>query len=355
MPDVVRDAHAKVNLLLSVGAALPVGDPHAGFHPICSWFHAIDLADEVRVRPLAAGQISQHEVRWAEDAMRATPIDWPLEADLGVRAHRAMEAHMGRALPAAITIVKRIPVGAGLGGGSSDAGAVLLALREACGLEVEDEELARIGATLGSDVGFFLDGSAAAGAPSPALVEDLGRVEARTGSLAGRELVLVVPPFPCATPAVYAAYDTVREREAQDAQLERQLRGVQGQALGGGGGGKERLTSPRVQLVTGRIDKMLAAGRLDPALLMNDLAKPAFEVEPRLGQLVTALSNACRSQAQVTGSGSGVLVVVEPTRREKTLERVEAIVAKLAAGHADGDATPFAGTAVRVVTLVGGA
>ena len=160
MPEVVRSAPAKVNLALSVGDAEPAErdgarNPRAGWHPIASWMVCVDLMDRVRVTPGSEG--STHRIAWAEDAPRPTPIDWPVEKDLAVRAHRALERRVGRTLPCAVAVEKRIPVGGGLGGGSSDAAAALLALREAFDLPLSDAELAAVGAGLGSDVAFFVD------------------------------------------------------------------------------------------------------------------------------------------------------------------------------------------------------
>ena len=73
-----------------------------------------------------------------------------------MRAHAALELRIGASLPAAIEVRKRISAGGGLGGGSSDAAAVLLALDEAFGLGLRDEELAEVGAGLGSDIPYFV-------------------------------------------------------------------------------------------------------------------------------------------------------------------------------------------------------
>jgi 4-diphosphocytidyl-2C-methyl-D-erythritol kinase len=299
---ITRAAHAKLNLMLSVGAPVAPGQPRAGYHPICSWFACVELHDDVEVRPLAPGSASEHVIACAEDAVRATPIDWPLEKDLAVRAHRALEAALGRDLPARIEVRKRIPVGGGLGGGSADAGATLLALREAFGLDIDDAALAAIGATLGSDVAFFVDGEAPVA--RPALVSGLGEVVERVDRIE-QSLVLVLAPFGCATGPVYKAFDEAYEQSQKRYELDRAVRGLSG---------PERGTGPREQMVRGRAERMLRAGRLEDELLFNDLAKPAFSVEPRLGQLVTALANGLRTGAHVTGSGSGVFLVPQPDR-----------------------------------------
>src|ERR1051326_6174555 len=150
----VRRAYAKVNLALAVGPALPSGHAHAGMHPVASWMHAIELWDDVEVEPLAGGQ-SRYELSWAPEAPRPSAIDWPLEKDLGVRAHRLMEQLAGRALPLAAKLTKRVPAGAGLGGGSADAAAMMLAVNEAFDLGIPIATLTDASRTLGSDVAFF--------------------------------------------------------------------------------------------------------------------------------------------------------------------------------------------------------
>lgn len=309
-----RRAYAKLNLILSVGPPLPPGASHAGYHPIASWFACVSLWDDVEVTVRDGG--GGCEIAWAKDAPRPTPIDWPLEKDLAVRAHRALEAHVGRALPADIVVRKRIPVGGGLGGGSSDAAAALLALREAFALDVPDEDLAGIGAKLGSDVVYFLDPGAAA--PRPAFVEGLGEHIERAPARSAK-LVLVVPEFGCATGPVYRAFDELiaeHDRSRLTAwQVERFARERDGIAAG---------TPPtphrvRPELVRERAGKM--ATHVESRLLFNDLAKAAYKVEPRLGNLVTGLQRATRESAHVTGSGSCVFLIDDATG--KTMERVQ--------------------------------
>src|SRR5207247_1246990 len=97
-------AYAKVNLCLSVGAPVAEG-PKAGFHPIATWIQAIDLYDEVTIHSVpSAGKDSSYSIHWADDAPRPTPIDWPLEKDLAVRAHRAFEASIRNALGTDVSV-----------------------------------------------------------------------------------------------------------------------------------------------------------------------------------------------------------------------------------------------------------
>jgi 4-diphosphocytidyl-2-C-methyl-D-erythritol kinase len=125
---------AKVNLALSVGGPTP-----DGYHPIASWMVAIDLADELTLE--RADGDSTYDIAWSDDALRPSPIDWPLESDLIVKAHRLVEAEIGRPLPARATLRKRIPVGAGLAGGSTDGAAMLKALRQLFDLDLPDQRL----------------------------------------------------------------------------------------------------------------------------------------------------------------------------------------------------------------------
>jgi 4-diphosphocytidyl-2-C-methyl-D-erythritol kinase len=131
-------AAAKINLALAV-----TGKRDDGYHDLRSVFATIDLADRVRVAP------SQHlEVRIGPD------VGAPRGEDLASRAVRAMAAATGHDAAAFVQIRKRVPVAAGLGGGSSDAGAVIRAL--ATIWRRDDVDLVAVAATVGSDVPFFV-------------------------------------------------------------------------------------------------------------------------------------------------------------------------------------------------------
>jgi 4-diphosphocytidyl-2-C-methyl-D-erythritol kinase len=145
---------AKVNLALSVGGPTP-----DGYHPIASWMVAIDLADELTLE--RADGDSTYDIAWSDDALRPSPIDWPLESDLIVKAHRLVEAEIGRPLPARATLRKRIPVGAGLAGGSTDGAAMLKALRQLFDLELTDQKSIDLSMQIGSDLAFFFSSGSA--------------------------------------------------------------------------------------------------------------------------------------------------------------------------------------------------
>ena len=90
-----RAAHAKVNLMLSVGNALPAEHAKAGYHPILSWFHTIALHDTLTLARAAGA--SRYDIVWAEDAPRRSLIDWPLEKSQ-VYEGRRYAVHLGRGL-----------------------------------------------------------------------------------------------------------------------------------------------------------------------------------------------------------------------------------------------------------------
>ncbi|MDX2130790.1 MAG: hypothetical protein SFY69_01900 [Planctomycetota bacterium] len=307
---ITRRAPAKVNLALSLGPPEPAHAPRPGWHPICTWVACIDLWDDVTVTPLAPGAPRAFAVSWAPDALRPTPIDWPPEADLARRAHDLLEAHLGRPLAARVEVRKRIPVGAGLGGGSSDAAATLLALRTLFVPDLPVETLAGIGAQLGSDVAFFIDPHPQA-PPAPAIVEGFGERVERVERAEG-DVVLVVPPYPCATGAVYRAFDEVIAQADQERRQEWELMHASG------GGRPPQPHHLRADLVRARLAR--SADGLDGRQLFNDLTPAACRVEPRLAPLLRDLSRATRLDAHLTGSGS--CVFIQTSRPAKTMEQV---------------------------------
>ncbi|MDZ4654709.1 MAG: 4-diphosphocytidyl-2C-methyl-D-erythritol kinase [Coriobacteriia bacterium] len=177
-------APAKVNLYLAVGPRRP-----DGYHDLATVFQALDLADVVTFVPDA-------------------PFSVTYEPDLGI-AHgedlvsivsAALAERLGRELRGAFTVYKRIPAAGGLGGGSSDAAAAIVALCAAWGASTESAEVVNVARAVGADVAFFLQGGTA-------LYVGRGDVLARWLPDPGLDVVVVNPGEPVPTAAAYAAFD----------------------------------------------------------------------------------------------------------------------------------------------------
>lgn len=180
---------------------------------------------------------------------------------------RGIEPGVG---PCEVRVLKRIPVGGGLGGGSADAGAALLGLDALFDLGLSQADLSGAAAALGSDVAFFLDRESP---PRPALVTGLGERVERQARLAG-DLVLIMPAMGCPTGAVYRAYDAAPRALRED----------------------------DVRRMIARAER--EGGRADPGVLFNDLAGPALAVAPALAAVRSACAGALGGPVHVSGSGS---------------------------------------------------
>ena len=163
---------------------------------------------------------------------------------------------------------KRIPAGAGLGGGSADAAATLVAVRKLLELELTDDDLLAIAARLGSDVPFCLQGGAAWMRGRGEILEP---IELRPGL----GFLVAIPPFRLATPTVYAAWDELGGPEAQ------------------------RRVEPQ-----GPVARLIGE-------LANDLEPAAERVEPGLAEFRRALEHAAGRPAILAGSGSAYVVPLE--------------------------------------------
>jgi 4-diphosphocytidyl-2-C-methyl-D-erythritol kinase len=268
MPDVVTiQAPAKLNL------ALAVGPPGAGgMHPICSWMVTVDLYDDLEVRRLPADRFSRYAILWHEDARRRSEIDWSVTKDLAVRAHLALEKRAGRPLPVQMKLEKRIPVGGGLGGGSSDAAAMLHAINELYDLGLGLDELAGIAHTLGSDVPFLIGGGSA-------LVEGLGERLTRHDQTPELHAVVVFPDAFCPTGRVYGLFD---DEDPGPLRVDDVL-----------------------ALTAGMPGSPAADG------VFNDLANAAVRTAPELEEILARLSELAERPAHVSGSGSSVFVLCD--------------------------------------------
>lgn len=182
-------APAKLNLGLRV-----VGRRADGYHEIESLVVPVELADELAID---LGGEPGIRLSVSGDAADGVPAD---ERNLAWRAAAAFLREAGLEAGVALDLVKNVPSPAGLGGGSSDAGAVLRGLAALSGARLPRERLAELALTLGADVPFFL-------APAPALVEGIGERILPVRGIPEMQVLLVHPGVGLATNAVYAAFD----------------------------------------------------------------------------------------------------------------------------------------------------
>jgi 4-diphosphocytidyl-2-C-methyl-D-erythritol kinase len=260
----VEQAPAKVNLVLRVGP--PRAD---GLHPLCSLFAALELADEVTVGLGAA----------STDEVRCPGVDGDNLAARAIAAFRAAAPDVPLP-PLRVEIRKRIPVAAGLAGGSADAAAALRAANELAGAPLTPDELRAVAAGLGSDVPSQVE-------PAHAIVAGVGERVERV-DLPPMTLVLVPQDEGLSTAAVYGELDRLRD----DAE------GTPSLAVGPADGGPaDRLaTDPLRRLAASPLDQ-IAAG------LANDLQPAALSLRPDLDEPLAALREAGALAAQVSGSG----------------------------------------------------
>ncbi|MGH7702421.1 MAG: 4-(cytidine 5'-diphospho)-2-C-methyl-D-erythritol kinase, partial [Gemmatimonadales bacterium] len=184
-------AHAKLNLLLRVLAR-----EEDGYHGLETVFCLISLADDLTAERIA-GAGATLQVTGAETG--------PLEDNLAVRAARLVLEATGHRFGVQLTLTKRIPVGAGLGGGSSDAATALRAVNRLADDAVPRHELLQLAARLGSDVPFFLSGAALA------LAWGRGERLMRLPPLPPAPALLLVPPTAISTPQAYRWVDAARQ------------------------------------------------------------------------------------------------------------------------------------------------
>ena len=243
-------APAKLNLFLHITGQRP-----DGYHLIQSVFMLIDWCDTLHFELRQDGQISRSDV----PGDIAEPL--PLE-DLTLRAARALQQACGTSLGVHISLEKRIPSQAGMGGGSSDAASCLLALQRLWGVKLPQSELLAIALRLGADVPFFLSGG-------HAWVEGVGeRITPMT--LPAADFLVIKPAQGLSTQAIFSAPTLKRDSETAT------ILGFAANAYG----------------------PIFEFGR-------NDLQPVALEICPQIAQSLDWLS-AKQLKGRMTGSGSAV-------------------------------------------------
>ena len=264
----IARAHAKINLTLEV---FPVRDD--GYHALRSVVMPVSLCDTLEIAP-------------AEGLF----CDTGYADDLCMKAARQLRDESGTSLGASIHVSKRIPAGGGLGGGSADAAATLVALNDVWGLGLSRTELAVIGARVGSDVPSLVVGGAV-------LMEGRGEV---VSSVPGApfppiHLVLAAPREPSSTARVYA--ECVPRVGSSPSASDRMSEALRSGDMGAGA-----------------------------SALSNDLREPAVRLCPGIAAAEEALLASGALAASMSGSGSTVFGLVESE------ERGREIAAKVASG-----------------------
>ena len=267
-------ARAKVNYALDV-----VGTRPDGYHELKTVMQSISLADGVTVERIESG----FELRVEPENLGIGP----LEQNTAHRAWSLLGELCDTELPARVTLTKNVPAGAGLGGGSSDAAAVLLGLDGLFGLGLSAGELGVVGGKIGADVPFCLAGGTA-------LAEGIGEALTFVPAPPDHRLLIVKPSRGADTGKVYRAYDASPVPSVYSA--------------------SRVLTALR----SGDLDALAGA-------LGNDLASFAKEELPEVAELEEKLLEAGALGASVTGSGSAVYGLFrDEEAAERAREDVEA-------------------------------
>ena len=249
-------APAKLNLFLHI-----VGKRPDGYHLLESVFVLIDWADTLHVERRADGRLQRHDVFGGD-----LPAD-----DLCLRAARLLQAETGCTQGADIHLEKRLPAGAGMGGGSSDAATTLLALNRLWDLRLPRSRLLALGLQLGADVPFFLGGG-------PAFVEGIGEV-LHPITLPPQRFAVLKGPAGLATREIFSSPLLARSEK---------LAIVAGFPASAG--------------TAEQISTALAQGR-------NDLQPAAEAISSEVRDALALLSNTF-GNARMTGSGAAVFSVL---------------------------------------------
>ncbi len=266
--DLRAQAPAKLNLGLEVVRRRP-----DGFHDLRTVFQTIDLADDLWVRGRRGAGVSL-AVEGSEDV--------PAGAEnLVVRAGEMLARRRAPGRGAEIRLLKRIPAGGGLGGGSSDAAAALLALEALWGLDPDPEETARMALELGSDVPFFLLGGTALG-------EGRGEILTPLPPPPDCGWLLAIPPFRVSTAEAFKRVSLS--------------------------------LTPRKPFIT-MLQAALTEGDRDLFFenLVNDLEVGVVRMQPRLASIRRDLVSRGASAVCLTGSGSVLFAVTSTQGTARTL------------------------------------
>jgi 4-diphosphocytidyl-2-C-methyl-D-erythritol kinase len=250
-------APAKINLFLRV-----TGRRSDGYHELDSIFVPISIFDRLDIE---LRQAPNSSVQLFCDS-EALPTD---ERNLAFRAAHEFLAEFSVQAEVLIRLHKEIPAGAGLGGGSSDAGAVLRMMALLCGVK-QSARLLSLAMKLGADVPFFLN-------PTPSRVRGIGERREPLGQMAKLFLLIAVPPVEVPTALVF---HNLRPQHWSGPAPDRSILAIK-------------------------------QGRIEPEHLVNDLEHPAIAKWPEIGELKRLVATLGARAAAMTGSGGGVFGIFD--------------------------------------------
>lgn len=286
---------AKINTVLRV-----LGRRPDGYHELDTEFVSLALHDTLEIVPAARLSL---EVA-GDDSVS-------VEDNLVMRAARALEAHAGRALPARLRLVKRIPSAAGLGGGSSDAAAALVGLDRLHGLATTSEELAALALGVGSDVPYFLEGGRQRG-------RGRGEILTPLPDRPDAAVLLLSPGRPLSTRAVFEEH-----------------------AAGPPEGPPNALLTSRNNGTSFPLESWWSVGSV---VVHDDLAAAAVRLMPAVGEILRAARREFpEGIVGMTGSGPTVFVLFEdePANVNDRARTLGAALLTRTVGRAEYQATRF--------------
>jgi 4-diphosphocytidyl-2-C-methyl-D-erythritol kinase len=260
-------APGKINVFLKVGSLLD-----DGYHDLATAFQAVSLSEDVRATPA-----SDFSVNFSGGSVDASGLATD-GSNLAIRAARLLARITGYRRGVHLEIEKNVPIAGGMGGGSADAAATLLACDALWGTDLAREELIDLASQLGSDVPFAFTGGTAIGT---------GRGDQLSPALAKGQFqwVLALADFGMSTPEVYAELDRHRLRHSQDIFP----------------------AEPQPQVDAGVLQALRAG---DPHMLAevlhNDLQAPALHLEPELASVIELGEENGALAGLISGSGPTV-------------------------------------------------
>lgn len=263
------NAYAKINIGLTI-----LNKREDGYHNIETTLSTINLSDKLVIEKKDSGI-----------ELLAGTLKIPLEENLCFKAAHLFLSHYGINEGVKIVLQKNIPIGGGLGGGSSDAAGVLKGLREIFNINVSDEELMALARKLGCDVPFFIKGGAA-------IARGVGD-ELKFFKLPKMKLIIYYPGFPISTKWAYEEYDKLNLTTSID------------------------------------LDNILVAKKKKQTrtglFLNNDFEKVVFKAHPHLLDIKNNLLGTGVYMVSLSGSGSCLYAVVDENLKKKVIKYLSGI------------------------------